>query len=54
VRFPLVATPVQFDGAPSPTRRSPDFNEHAEEILVETLGLDPDEVLQLRIDGVVA
>ena len=51
---PLVATPVQFDGAPSPTRRAPDFNEHGDEILTTLLGLGEEELLQLKLDDVVA
>jgi crotonobetainyl-CoA:carnitine CoA-transferase CaiB-like acyl-CoA transferase len=36
LEFDLVSTPVQFDEAPSPTRRAPEFNERADEILGET------------------
>jgi len=51
--FTLVATPVQFDGKPSPTRRSPTFNEHGDNILQE-LGLDWDTIVDLKVKGVVA
>ena len=54
VAFQLVATPVQFDGAPSPTRRAPDFNEGGDEILAEELGLDWDAIVDLKVKGVVA
>ena len=54
VDFKLVATPVQFDGAPSPTRRAPDFNEQGDEILAEELGLDWDTIVELKVKGVVA
>lgn len=51
---PLVATPVQFDDAPSPTRRAPDFNEHGDSILTDDLGLDWDTIVDLKVKGVVA
>jgi crotonobetainyl-CoA:carnitine CoA-transferase CaiB-like acyl-CoA transferase len=51
--FTLVTTPVQFAGEPAPPRRSPEFNEHCEEILA-AIGLDTDEVLALKVSGVVA
>lgn len=51
--FRVVATPVQYDGEPSPVRRAPEFNEHGDEILTD-IGLDMDAIIQLRIDGVVA
>jgi crotonobetainyl-CoA:carnitine CoA-transferase CaiB-like acyl-CoA transferase len=54
VKFTLVATPVQFDGQPSPPKRAPDFNEHGEHILVEELGIDWDAVIELKLKGVVA
>jgi crotonobetainyl-CoA:carnitine CoA-transferase CaiB-like acyl-CoA transferase len=51
--FDLVASPVQFDEAPMPTRRAPEFNEHGDEILAE-LGLDMDRILELKASGAVA
>jgi crotonobetainyl-CoA:carnitine CoA-transferase CaiB-like acyl-CoA transferase len=54
VRFPLVATPVQFDGESAQTRRAPEFNEQGDEILVEAAGLDWDSIVQLKMKGVVA
>jgi crotonobetainyl-CoA:carnitine CoA-transferase CaiB-like acyl-CoA transferase len=54
VAFTLVAAPVQFDGEASPTRRSPEFNEHGDSILSEELGLDWDTIVELKVKGVVA
>jgi crotonobetainyl-CoA:carnitine CoA-transferase CaiB-like acyl-CoA transferase len=54
VKHPLVATPVQFDGAPAPTRRAPDFNEHGDAILTEDLSMDWDTVIDLKVKGVIA
>jgi len=51
--FDLVASPVQFDEEPMPTRRAPEFNEHGDEILTE-LGLDMDRILELKAAGAVA
>jgi len=53
-RFPLVTTPVQFDGEPSPPGRAPEFNEHGDDILTGELGLDWDTVVELKMKGVVA
>ncbi len=50
--FDLIATPVQFDEAPAPTARAPEFNEHGDEILRE-LGLDMDRILELKAAGAV-
>jgi crotonobetainyl-CoA:carnitine CoA-transferase CaiB-like acyl-CoA transferase len=52
--YRLVTTPVQFDEEPSPPGKSPDFNEHGDEILTELLGLDWDTVIELKVQGVVA
>jgi crotonobetainyl-CoA:carnitine CoA-transferase CaiB-like acyl-CoA transferase len=46
----LVANPVQFDEAPPPSKRAPQFAEHTDEILRE-LGRTDDEIIQLKIDG---
>jgi crotonobetainyl-CoA:carnitine CoA-transferase CaiB-like acyl-CoA transferase len=54
IRFPLVATPVQFDGRPSPTRRAPEFNEHGDDILTGELGFDWETLVELKVKGVVA
>lgn len=53
-KHPLVATPVQFDQAPSPTRRAPDFSEHGDAILTDDLGIEWDSVIDLKVKGVVA
>jgi crotonobetainyl-CoA:carnitine CoA-transferase CaiB-like acyl-CoA transferase len=50
--FELVASPVQFDEQPTATRRSPDFNEHGDEILLE-LGLDMDRIIELKACGAI-
>jgi crotonobetainyl-CoA:carnitine CoA-transferase CaiB-like acyl-CoA transferase len=50
--FELVASPVQFDGEPTPTARAPEFNEHGDEVLQE-LGLDWDRILALKEAGAV-
>ena len=52
--YKLVATPVQFDEEPSIPGKSPDFNEHCDQILTEVLGLDWDTVIDLKVKGVVA
>ena len=54
IEFQLVATPVQFDGVPSPTRRAPDFNEQGDVILAEDVGLDWDTIVDLKVKGIVA
>jgi crotonobetainyl-CoA:carnitine CoA-transferase CaiB-like acyl-CoA transferase len=51
--FELVASPVQFDERPTPTRRAPEFNEHGDEILQE-IGLDMERILELKASGAVA
>ncbi|MFT5200929.1 MAG: crotonobetainyl-CoA:carnitine CoA-transferase CaiB-like acyl-CoA transferase [Candidatus Aldehydirespiratoraceae bacterium] len=53
VPFKLVTTPVQFNGAPSPVGRAPGFNEHGDEILTGDLGMDMDEVIDLKVKGAV-
>lgn len=50
--FELVAVPMQYDEAPAPAGRAPEFNEHGDAIL-EELGLDWDTVVDLKVKGVV-
>ena len=51
--FEMGASPVQFDEKPTPTARSPLFNEHGDEILQE-LGMDMEAIVELRISGAIA
>lgn len=53
-KHPLVATPVQFNEEPTPTRRAPDFNEHGDAILTDDLGMDWESIIDLKVKGVVA
>ena len=48
----LVASPVQFDETPPTITRAPQFAEHTDQILRE-LGKDEEEIIQLKIDGVI-
>jgi crotonobetainyl-CoA:carnitine CoA-transferase CaiB-like acyl-CoA transferase len=48
----LVASPVQFDERPPVLSRGPQFAEHTDDILRE-IGRSEDEIIQLKIDGVV-
>jgi crotonobetainyl-CoA:carnitine CoA-transferase CaiB-like acyl-CoA transferase len=50
--FPLVASPVQVDGAPPDLTRAPDHGEQTEEILLE-LGRTWDEIAALKASGAV-
>jgi len=47
-----VASPVQFDEQPTATARSPEFNEHGDEILKD-LGYDWDAIIALKAAGAV-
>ncbi len=49
--YKLVETPVQFDEETSVPGKSPDFNEHGDQILTEQLGLDWDTVLDLKVQA---
>jgi crotonobetainyl-CoA:carnitine CoA-transferase CaiB-like acyl-CoA transferase len=51
--FKLVTTPVQFGGTPAPPKRAPDFNEHCDDILA-SIGCDDEEIINLKVEGVVA
>lgn len=51
--FQLVAAPVQYDERPAAAGRSPELNEHGDEIL-QSLGLNWDAILNLKIKGIVA
>ena len=50
--FPLVASPIQVDGAPPTLTRAPDHGEQTEEVLLE-LGRTWDEIAALKASGAV-
>ena len=51
--FRLVSVPMQYDGEPASSRRSPEFNEHGDAIL-ESIGLDMEQIIDLKIRNIVA
>jgi crotonobetainyl-CoA:carnitine CoA-transferase CaiB-like acyl-CoA transferase len=53
VAFKLANSPVQFGGEPAQAKRAPEFNEHGDAIL-ESIGLDMETILDLKVKGVVA
>jgi crotonobetainyl-CoA:carnitine CoA-transferase CaiB-like acyl-CoA transferase len=50
--FQLVPAPLQFNGESGNLRRAPGHGEHTDEVLGE-LGLDQDQILQLKISGAI-
>jgi crotonobetainyl-CoA:carnitine CoA-transferase CaiB-like acyl-CoA transferase len=54
VPFKLVSAPVQFDGEPTAAKRAPLFNEQGDDILLEEAGLSWDEIIDLKLKGIVA
>ena len=51
--FTLVSPPVQFGGQPPAPLRAPEFNEHGDEILQRILGLDYDQIIELKLQNVI-
>jgi crotonobetainyl-CoA:carnitine CoA-transferase CaiB-like acyl-CoA transferase len=51
--YKLASPPVQFGGEPPTPLRAPQFNEHGDAILA-SLGLDEEQVIDLKIKGAVA
>lgn len=50
----MLGLPIRFDDTPASIRRHPPtLGEHTDEILMEVVGLDPDEINELRRTGVV-
>ena len=51
--FRLVGVPMQYDDEPAVSCRAPEFNEHGDAIL-ESIGLDMEQIIDLKIRNVVA
>jgi crotonobetainyl-CoA:carnitine CoA-transferase CaiB-like acyl-CoA transferase len=52
VTFPIVPSPVQFDGEPWQPTRAPEHGEHTEEVLLD-MGLSWDEIGALKESGAI-
>lgn len=52
-QFSTVASPIQFDGAPTAVGAAPDLGQHTEEILLE-LGLTWDDLILHKESGVIS
>jgi crotonobetainyl-CoA:carnitine CoA-transferase CaiB-like acyl-CoA transferase len=53
IEYKLATAPVQYGGTPAPVGRAPEFNEHGDAIL-ESIGIDWDTIVDLKVRGVVA
>jgi len=51
--FRMVPSPLQFDGTPPDLTRAPDHGEHTDEVLGELLGLDTEQLLDLKLKGAI-
>ena len=51
--YSLVANPVQFDEKAPDLTRAPDMGQHTDDILQNELGMDWDDVVQLKVDSIV-
>jgi len=52
-RFRIVASPLQFNETPPDLTRAPEHGEHTDEVLMELLGLDMDQIMELKISGAI-
>jgi crotonobetainyl-CoA:carnitine CoA-transferase CaiB-like acyl-CoA transferase len=52
-RFNLVTNPVQFDETPPVLSRGPEWGEHTDEVLQSELGLEMEELLTYKANGVI-
>jgi crotonobetainyl-CoA:carnitine CoA-transferase CaiB-like acyl-CoA transferase len=53
VAFQLASPPIRFGDEAPAAKRAPEFNEHGDEIL-ESIGLDWDAIVDLKVRGIVA
>lgn len=50
--IPMISVPAQFDGKPMPSSRSPELGADSDAVL-ESLGYSEDEIIDLKVQGVV-
>jgi crotonobetainyl-CoA:carnitine CoA-transferase CaiB-like acyl-CoA transferase len=51
--FRMVPSPLQFDETPPDLTRAPDHGEHTDEVLRDLLGLDTEQLLDLKLKGAI-
>jgi crotonobetainyl-CoA:carnitine CoA-transferase CaiB-like acyl-CoA transferase len=51
--FRMVPSPLQFDETPPDLVRAPDHGEHTDEVLGELLGLDTEQLIDLKLKGAI-
>ena len=51
-QIPMVGLPMVFDGSPLASTRSPELGAHSDAVL-ESLGYSEDEIIDLKVQGVV-
>ena len=50
----VIGTPFKFSATPTSVRRAPPMlGQHTDEVLREELGLGPERIAQLRVEGVI-
>jgi formyl-CoA transferase len=52
-RYPMPGNPVRLSDSPTEIERSPLLGEHNAEVYGKLLGCGPDEIANLRRDGVI-
>jgi crotonobetainyl-CoA:carnitine CoA-transferase CaiB-like acyl-CoA transferase len=51
--FRMVPSPLQFDETPPDLVRAPDHGEHTDQVLGELLGLDTEQLIDLKLKGAI-
>jgi crotonobetainyl-CoA:carnitine CoA-transferase CaiB-like acyl-CoA transferase len=51
--FRMVPSPLQFDETPPDLVRAPDHGEHTDQVLEELLGLDTEQLIDLKLKGAI-
>ena len=51
--YPMPGNPVRLSDSPTEVGRSPLLGEHNAEVYGRLLGIKPDQVAQLKLDGII-